>query len=302
MVGLWLLALPALAGAQGAAPAWETLQKEYTLPAGLPLEATRDRLSQTDDATLYKVTYRSTNSQKVPALLFVPRQAKTPMPVVVLQHGLGGKKEDMLTDVMKAALVKLGYAGFAIDAALHGERKAAGQAVSTAFFSADKAPIYQTVADLRRAVDYLESVPEVDAKRIGFYGVSMGGILGALVTGLDTRFRAPVLVVAGGDYGTILENSDALKQATAGTLLTPELVRQILADVDPINFVAHISPRPVLMENGKTDTVIPAAAAEALHKAARDPKTVRWYPGGHDIYTDPNAIKDAVDFLQTNLK
>src|SRR5205814_7983443 len=105
----------------------------------------------------------------------------------------------------------------------------------------------------RRALDYLETVPEVDPKRIGFYGVSMGGILGALAAGLDTRFRAPVLVTAGGDYGAFLENSDALKQATAGTLLTPELVRQIMADVDPVNFVGHISPRPVLMQNGKTD-------------------------------------------------
>jgi hypothetical protein len=29
---------------------------------------------------------------------------------------------------------------------------------------------------------------------------------------------------------------------------------------------------------------------------------IRWYPCGHDIYTDPAAIKDALDFLQANLK
>ena len=75
-----------------------------------------------------------------------------------------------------------------------------------------------------------------------------------------------------------------------------------MADVDPIYFVGHISPRPVLMQNGKTDRLVPPAAAEPLHKAAKEPKVVRWYPGGHDIYTDPAAIKDAVDFLQTNLK
>lgn len=302
IIGWWLLALPALAGAQGSAPAWETLQKQYAVPAGLALEATREKLSETDDVTLYKVTYRSTNNQKVPALLFLPRHAKTPMPAVVLQHGLGGAKENMLSDTVKSTLVKLGYAGFAIDAAMHGERKSADKPMSTAFFSADKSPIYQTVVDLRRAVDYLETVPEVDAKRIGYFGVSMGGILGAMASGVDSRYRATVLVVAGGDYGAFLENSDALKQATAGTLLTPELVRQIMADVDPVNFVGHISPRPVLMENGKTDAIIPAAAAEALHKAAREPKTVRWYPGGHNLYADPDAIKDAVAFLQANLK
>src|SRR5437773_1469191 len=111
-IGLWLLVLPALAGAQGSAPAWEALQKQYAMP---------------------------------------------------------------------------------------GERKVAGRPMSTAFFSADKTPIYQTVVDLRRGVDYLETVPEVDAKRVGYYGVSMGGILGGIAAGLDSRFRAPALVVAGGD-------------------------------------------------------------------------------------------------------
>src|SRR5437773_7409362 len=104
-IGLWLLVLPALAGAQGSAPAWEDLQKQYALPAGQALEATREKLSETDDATLYKVTYRSTNGQTVPALLFLPRRVKTPMPVVMLQHGLNRTKEDMLSDTMKAGLV-----------------------------------------------------------------------------------------------------------------------------------------------------------------------------------------------------
>jgi len=298
----WLLILPGTAWSQAAAPAWDDLQKQYALPAGQALEATREKLSETDDATLYKVTYHSTNGEKVPALLFLPKHAKTPMPVVVLQHGLNRSKEDMLTGPMKAGLVQAGFAGFAIDAALHGERKAAGKGPMTAFFSADKTPIYQTVADVRRGLDYLATVPEVDVKRIGYYGVSMGGMLGALVAGLDTRIKAPVLVVAWGDYGTLLETSDLLKQATSSTLLTPELVRQFMADVDPIYFVGHISPRPVLMQNGKTDTYVPPAAAEPLHNAAKEPKLIRWYPGGHDIYTDPAAIKDAVDFLVTNLK
>jgi uncharacterized protein len=299
---LWLLVLPGIAWSQGAAPTWEELQKQYALPAGLPLQATREKLSETDDATLYKVTYQSTNGEKVPALLFLPKRAKTPMPVVMLQHGLNRSKEDMLTDAMKAALIKAGFAGFAIDAALHGERAAPGKAPITAFFSADKAPIYQTVADLRRGLDYLDTLPEVDAKRIGYYGVSMGGMLGALVAGLDTRVKAPVLVLAWGDYGTLMETSDLLKQTGSSTLLTPELVRQFMADVDPIYFVGHISPRPVLMQNGKTDPHVPPAAAEPLHNAAKEPKTIRWYPGGHDIYTDPAAIKDALDFLETNLK
>jgi cephalosporin-C deacetylase-like acetyl esterase len=298
---LWLALLPGLAWSQAATPTWDELQKKYALPKDLPLSATREKLWETEDGALYKVTYRSINDQTVPALLFLPKRAKTPMPVVVLQHGLTGSKEQMLEERTKAALVRAGFAGFAIDAPLHGERKQPGKE-STAFVGADKTPIYQEVADLRRAADYLATAPEVDAHRIGYYGVSLGGTMGALAAGLDERFRATVLVVAWGDWGTFMENSEPVKAAASAAGLYTELVRQFLADADPIYFVGHISPRPVLMQNGRQDRIVPPAAAEPLHKAARDPKEVRWYPGGHDLYTDPAAIGDAVQFLTANLQ
>lgn len=298
---LWLAILPGVVWPQGTEPTWQELQKQYALPADLPLEAAREKLSETGDGTLYKVTYRSINAQKVPALLYLPKLAKSPMPVVVFQHGLGSTKEQILNDQVKAALAKEGFAGFAIDAALHGERKETGKEPRE-FFSTVKQPVFQTVADLRRGVDYLATVPEVDAKRIGFYGISMGGFLGALATGLDPRFRAVALVVAWADWGAFTQNSEMARKAAESYLLTPELVRQLMADVDPLYFVGHISPRPILMENGRTDKLIPTASAEALHKAAKEPKQVRWYPGGHEIYADPDAMKDALDFLEKNLK
>src|SRR5690242_1839893 len=75
---LWLFVLPATAWSQAGAPTWDELQKQYALPTGQALAATREKLSETNDATLYKVTYQSTNGQTVPALLFLPKQAKTP--------------------------------------------------------------------------------------------------------------------------------------------------------------------------------------------------------------------------------
>ncbi len=301
-LGLWLVVLPMAAWSQGATPTWDELQKQYSLPKDLPLAATREKLSETDNGTLFKVTYRSIHDQTVPALLFLPKQGKRPLPVVVLQHGLAGTKEQMLDDARQASLAKVGFAAFAMDAPLHGERKQPGKDLATTFFGADKTPIYQMVADLRRGVDYLGTAPEIDAHRIGYYGVSMGGYVGALAGGLDERFRASVLVVAWGDWGAFVESNEKVKQGAAAVGLSAELARQYMADADPIYFVGHISPRPLLMQNGRTDTTVPPAAAAPLHKAAKEPKEVRWYPGGHDIYADPTAIKDALEFLTKNLK
>ena len=39
--------------------------------------------------------------------------------------------------------------------------------------------------------------------------------------------------------------------------------------------------KPVLMINGQLDRTVTPAQARRLHDAAREPKTIRWYRGGH---------------------
>ena len=49
------------------------------------------------------------------------------------------------------------------------------------------------VAKLRRAVDYLSTLPEVDPRRIGIYGLSKGGHYTLYTAGLEKRLRAVVV-------------------------------------------------------------------------------------------------------------
>src|SRR5437867_1745755 len=49
------------------------------------------------------------------------------------------------------------------------------------------------VAKLRRAVDYLETLPEVDPRRIGIYGLSKGGHYTLYTAGVETRLKAVVI-------------------------------------------------------------------------------------------------------------
>jgi len=75
------------------------------------------------EARTFRVTYKGADNGTVPALLTIPgdgRGAVKRLPVVVLIHGLGGRKEDTL--LLSVALARRGYATFAIDLAAHGER------------------------------------------------------------------------------------------------------------------------------------------------------------------------------------
>src|SRR5258706_7519447 len=49
------------------------------------------------------------------------------------------------------------------------------------------------VAKLRRAVDYLSTLPEVDPQRIGIYGLSKGGHYTLYTAGIEKRLRAVVV-------------------------------------------------------------------------------------------------------------
>jgi dienelactone hydrolase/predicted Ser/Thr protein kinase len=90
--------------------------------------------------------------------------------------------------------------------------------------------LIQTVKDLRRSVDYLETRSEIDSKKLAFYGMSWGGWLGSLIPAVEERFAASVLV--------------------AGALGPPTR-----PEADTLNYVTRIKT-PTLMLNGRYDSAI----------------------------------------------
>jgi dienelactone hydrolase len=201
--------------------------------------------------------------------------------VILLQHGAGGSKSSEYLAVAAAPWVAGGAAVACIDFPLHGERANA----KLARFLDPGAPAHrddalrigfarQAVSDLRRALDALERIDELDAARVAYAGFSLGALVGAVFCALDPRPRAAALALGGGGFGP------------------PE--------TDPARFVARIAPRPVLFVNARGDQTVPRAVAETLHAAAGEPKEVAWFEGGHT--TLPGiALKKMWGFLASHL-
>ena len=57
--------------------------------------------------------------------------------------------------------------------------------------------LIQMVKDLRRSIDYLETRPDIDSRKLAFYGMSWGGWLGTIIPAVEERFKASVLVAGG---------------------------------------------------------------------------------------------------------
>lgn len=147
--------------------------------------------------------------------------------------------------------------------------------------------------DLRRALDYLLGRGRCEGGEVGYVGLSFGGILGALLAGVDDRVGAAVLVVAGGDWRALVSESELQVLLPEGIdESSPERFEQALDlldpvdPVDPVHWIGHASG-PVLMINGTDDQIVPGASATALHEAAQEPKEVLWYEGPHNPFVGP---------------
>jgi len=141
--------------------------------------------------------------------------------------------------------------------------------------------IRDNVIDLRRGIDYLERSGEC-LEDIGYVGGSFGGLLGALLAGTDERVDATALVAAGGDWRELIAGTpDFLLSAVGPGGPPPRKAVSILGPVDPVRWIGEISPRALLLINGRQDTTITPAAANALYRAAGEPKEIVWYEGDH---------------------
>ncbi len=247
----------------------------------------------------YDVTFESVHDQLVPAIYIRP-SAEGKYPGIVFLHGRGGNKRDILP--IASLFTSAGYAGISIDCQYHGDRNPRGKNIYSQYVYQDRDATIQTVVDARRAVDFLQSREEVMPDRIGLVGGSMGGILGTLVAAVETRIKASVLLVAGGNWSkiaSISQHGDAKNLRKVGVDM--ERLGKVLACVDPINFAEMISPRPVLFQLGKKDDVVPAETGRELFEAAKEPKEVDWYDSGHGLPMD-KVVPRVMSWLDSHLK
>ena len=109
-------------------------------------------------------------------------------PAVVLCHGFGGIRQLALPG-MAAPLVAAGFAVLRFDYRGFGESDGPRWRLIPD----------EQVRDIRSAVTFLETVPEVDAARIGIYGTSFGGANALVAAATDPRVRSVAVQVAVAD-------------------------------------------------------------------------------------------------------
>jgi cephalosporin-C deacetylase-like acetyl esterase len=281
---------------------WQQKLALYNYDATQPLNIEQVRTEDQLVARVSQITYRGARGATVPAYWIVPQSATATdkVPGIVLIHGYRSSIVEMVPIAL--ILAARGYGVIVPEIVGHGQRAKGLAPLFNGEAERLRDGLIESIQDIRRSMDVLATRPEVDAPRIGLVGLSLGAMLGTVTTAVDGRVKTAVLIVGGGDWNLILQvsqESAANARRGMGTVSSEDMAK--LADVDPKNFAAKISPRPILMLNGRKDTIIPLASAKALFEAAREPKKQVWFESGHFLPFSETAVP-GLDWLQEHLK
>ena len=239
---------------------------------------------------LEDVTFRTTDGLALRAW-FAPGSRRA---AVVFVHGGGGNRTQLLPEAR--ILASHGYGVLAYDSRASGESD--GDLVTCGDHEQ---------RDVAAAIDFVSARAEIDSKRIGILGFSIGASTVALEAAGDPRVRAVVL------YATWSSMEDEIKGKAHrfGPLSWGPVLfglRRQGIDVDavrPIDHVAEIGPRPLLMIAGTDDSDTPVAVMKRVFEAASEPKELWVEPHathGHCVEAAPEEYeKRVVGFFDRSL-
>jgi dienelactone hydrolase len=176
---------------------------------------------------------------RVNAFVLVPRTGGR-HPAVLFLHGSGGNREDLLVPAVELAN--------------------SGVVTMTISQPNDAATFRPLVVNARRAIDVLSARPDVDPKKLGLVGYSLGGQTAAILAGDERRLKA-IGIIAG-----------------RGGPVPLYWIRKARAQL--------------FFEAGTQDQVVPHSQLLALIQAAPGDPGVRWYRTGHGMNT--RSMEDMV--------
>ena len=166
--------------------------------------------------------------------------------------------------------------------------------------------------DTNAAVSFVQEQGQTDRDKIGLLGNSMGAATGILATANNTAIQA--LAVEGAfaelrdEVAVGIQVQTPLPPQPLDALFIWIAERQTglkLADIAPVQYVAKISPRPILIMHGANDQRVFPESARRLYETAGEPKQL-WIQADAThiaiVDTDPISYERyIVDFFDQSL-
>ncbi len=245
-----------------------------------------------------KVSYQVEAGERVSAYFFLPERP-LPRPAVLCIHqhnreyhlgksepaGLSGAPEQFYA----LELAKRGYVTMAPDALGFEERQHPSlrgtdfeRFVAMRLLTEGSSLQQKMLWDLRQGLTYLAGRPEVDRRRLGCLGHSLGGQETLFLAAVDRRIAVGVSNCGFSSYRAIFDAAILHNLAA----YVPGLGES--GDLDRV--LALVAPRPFLVLAGSGDPLFPLAGVQATvrgagraYARAKDRLRLEVFPGGHEF-------------------
>jgi dienelactone hydrolase len=299
----WLSKLPSLEAWQAKRPQLELQLREmlglHPWPVKNPLKAQVTGSVERDDFRVEKLHFQSRPGLYVTANLYLPKQIDKPVPVVLYVCGHGPVKKNGVSYGNKVSyqhhgawFARHGIACLTIDTLQLGEIEGLHHGTYREgmwwWLNHGYTPAGVEAWNCVRALDYLETRPEIDATRMGVTGRSGGGAYSWWIAALDERIKAAVPVAGITDLedhvvdGCVEGHCDCMYFVNTHGW-------------DYATAAALIAPRPLLLANTDHDEIFPLAGVMRIYGKLRhvydlygaaDKLGLNITPGGHNDTQD----------------
>jgi dipeptidyl aminopeptidase/acylaminoacyl peptidase len=247
-----------------------------------------------------EVSFFSEDGIALKGWLVKPAHPASRSPAIIICHGVGANKSDFTG--LAVAFSRRGYFVLLFDFRAHGE--SSGRRTSLGFHEQK---------DVFAALGFLKNRSEIDPKRIGIYGFSMGASTAILAAAHTNAFSA---VVADSAFTSL---KDLTRTAVTGLYHLPPFpflhlaaieyefyFQTRISSISPVSVIQDISPTPVFIIAGDGDRLIPAENGRKLFASAKEPKELWIIPGaghGATLAAAGSAYEKRVgEFFDRNLK
>lgn len=252
--------------------AWEAVQDERRSelkdmlgladgPARTPLHAQIKGRIEHDGYVIEKIAFESMPRVWVTANLYLPSSTAEPVPGVIYVCGHAYSPHGAKTSYQRHGhtLARHGYAAMVIDPIQIAETAGLHHGVFNQemyeWYTRAYSPAGLEVWNAIRALDYMETRPEIDRDRFAITGRSGGAAMSWFTAAVEPRIKAVVPIMGIATYAvTVPDNTQRLH---CDCMYPVNLYGH-----DPIHLGSLIAPRPLFTAHGREDPLFPVAGYE----------------------------------------
>lgn len=275
------------------------LIRHFAYDRQAPLDIKEIGVERRGRVAIHDLTYASPKGGVVPAYLVVP-QGKGPFAAVIWGHWYWANspmrnRKEFLAEAV--ALAQVGVVSLLTD----GPIARPGHVQNNDDLN-DQGPIdlVQQVVDMRRGVDLLLSRGDVDPKRIAYVGHSYNAVVGAILSGVERRFKAFVLMAATMSDEVSMKFPEYQQYRKE---IGPEKFDAYNAKyswTDQGKYVSHAAPAVVFLQYGSQETFLTPERARLYAAVVSEPKRFELYDAPHAL--NAAARRERIAFLTEQLK